>query len=44
MIIVDGLWAYCAGAATEGHDWERVAPTDVKKIELARAAQRRSGI
>ena len=44
VIIVDGLWAYCAGAATDGHDWERVPPTDVKKIELARSARRRSEI
>ena len=42
VIIVDGLWAYCAGAALDGHEWERVPPTDVKKIELARSAQRRS--
>lgn len=40
VIIVEGLWAYCAGAASEGHEWERVPPTDVKKIELARAAER----
>lgn len=40
LSIVDGMWGYCAADAHDGHEWERVAPTDAKSIELARATER----
>jgi hypothetical protein len=39
VTFVDGRWAYCSGGAEDGHEWERVAPTDVKSIELAKSAE-----
>jgi hypothetical protein len=25
----DGVWAYCAGGAADGHDWRRIKPTAI---------------
>lgn len=39
VTVVDGLWAYCPGDASEGHDWTRIPPTDAKWIELPKSAE-----
>jgi hypothetical protein len=29
---VEGHWAFCAGGATEGHDWRQIEPTAVGSV------------
>jgi hypothetical protein len=40
---VDGMWGYCEGHGTSGHEWKRIVPTarehlgDVSQMQEGRA-------
>ena len=40
LTIVRGEWAYCAAGVADGHDWQRVAPTSLLDLDIARLGTR----
>lgn len=36
LTIIKGEWAFCPAGAADGHAWDRVAPTSLVDLDIAR--------